>query len=277
MVTSNTEAQIPDKFLVAFSFAGEQRERVTALAEAVEKKLGIGTVFLDQWYEHYIAGPDADIRLQKIYAERSALVVVCVSERYGGKPWTLVEHEAIRARLMKARTSPNKQDRLAILPVRVGEGEVEGFFFNAIIPDIRNRTPAKAAVLIIERLRLIIPDQGLVSGDDPQAAREASRNDFMETSEAKSLSPRSILRECLQNSFANKEDAHAFCFDYCKDVFKNLGDGMSFSRILIEIIQYYEVRGKEHDLWQWIRERNVSNYLEWYDKWKDATTRHPKR
>jgi len=95
---------IPDKFLVAFSFAGEQRERVRAIAEAVEKKLGAGTVFFDEWLEPYIAGFDADLRLQKIYAERCALAVVCVSERYGGKTWTQAEHEAIRARLMKART-----------------------------------------------------------------------------------------------------------------------------------------------------------------------------
>ena len=38
---------LPDKFLVAFSFAGEQRDLVRAIAEAVEQELGGGTVFFD--------------------------------------------------------------------------------------------------------------------------------------------------------------------------------------------------------------------------------------
>ena len=42
---SSTFRNVPDKFLVAFSFAGEQRELVRAIAEAVEQRLGRGTVF----------------------------------------------------------------------------------------------------------------------------------------------------------------------------------------------------------------------------------------
>ncbi len=47
---------LPEKFLVAFSFAGEQRELVRAIAEAVEQRLGRGIVFYDEWFEYYIAG-----------------------------------------------------------------------------------------------------------------------------------------------------------------------------------------------------------------------------
>ncbi len=90
---------IPEKFLVAFSFAGEQRDLVRSIALAVEAKLGRSKVFLDEWYEHYIAGADADKKLQKIYRERSVLVVVCISAVYGDKPWTLAEHDAIRERV----------------------------------------------------------------------------------------------------------------------------------------------------------------------------------
>ena len=60
--------QPSDKFLIAFSFAGEQRDLVRAIAESVEKKLGYNTVFLDEWFEHWLAGADADLKLQKIYA-----------------------------------------------------------------------------------------------------------------------------------------------------------------------------------------------------------------
>lgn len=41
----------PERYLVAFSFAGEQRELVRQIAEATEQLLGWGTVFFDEWFE----------------------------------------------------------------------------------------------------------------------------------------------------------------------------------------------------------------------------------
>ncbi|HTJ55764.1 MAG TPA: TIR domain-containing protein, partial [Nitrosospira sp.] len=149
---------LPEKFLVAFSFAGEQRELVKAIAEAVEKRLGRSTVFFDEWYEHYIAGHDADLRLQKIYIDGCLLAIVCVSERYGNKPWTRAEHRAIRARQMKAETLNDEQSKYQILPIRVGDGEVEGILFNTIVPDVRTRRVSRIVQLIIDRLQLISSD-----------------------------------------------------------------------------------------------------------------------
>jgi hypothetical protein len=57
----NTVRPVPEKFLVAFSFAGEQRDLVRRIAEAVEQRLGRGTVFFDEWYEHYLAGAASDV------------------------------------------------------------------------------------------------------------------------------------------------------------------------------------------------------------------------
>lgn len=158
--------KVPDQFLVAFSFAGEQRDFVRSVAEAVESQIGTPSVFFDEWFEHYIAGADADLKLQQIYLERSVLVVVCVSERYGGKPWTLAEHEAIRERVMKARATTDEGDDLGILPIRVGDGDVKGIRFNTIVPDFRNRTAVAAAQLIVDRLDLIRPGS---SGEEPPA------------------------------------------------------------------------------------------------------------
>ena len=159
-----TARELPRKFLVAFAFAGEQRDLVRAIAEAVEKKIGSNNVFFDEWFEYYIAGQDADLKLQAIYGERCELAVVCVSERYGGKPWTQAEHEAIRARLMKSRESADKREQHAILPIRVGDGEVQGIPFNAIVPDVRGRSPDSTAELIVKRLRLIVQDPNLGTG-----------------------------------------------------------------------------------------------------------------
>jgi hypothetical protein len=76
---------LPARFDVAFSFAGEQRELVRSIAEAVERILGTGTVFFDEWFEAHIAGLDADLVLQDIYHDRTVLIVACISKRYGDK------------------------------------------------------------------------------------------------------------------------------------------------------------------------------------------------
>jgi hypothetical protein len=131
---------IPEKFLVAFSFAGEQRDLVRSIAEAVEKRLGRGTVFFDEWFEFYLAGSASDTKLQETYGAQSELVIFCVSERYGGKPWTLAEHDAIRARNMKLRISKDKRDADRILPLRVGDGDIAGILFNTICPAVRQGT-----------------------------------------------------------------------------------------------------------------------------------------
>lgn len=165
------ERDWPEKFLVAFSLAGEQRELVRAIAEALETRLGRGTVFLDEWFEHYLAGEDADLKLQRIYGQRCDLSVVCVSERYGAKPWTQVEHRAIRARYMQCSGSTDERERNSVLPIRVGDGEVEGILFNAIAPDVRKRSANESAQLIIARLRLLRPE---VSGESAAHASAAT-------------------------------------------------------------------------------------------------------
>lgn len=156
---------IPESFLVAFSFAGEQRALVHTIAAAVESRLGPGTVFYDDWFEHWLAGADADLKLQSVYGERCILAVVCVSARYGDKAWTQAEHRAIRARQMRADLSMRPLDREAILPIRVGDGDVPGILFNAIVPDVRQRSSDESADLIIERLRLLRPELKVHSGD----------------------------------------------------------------------------------------------------------------
>jgi hypothetical protein len=144
--------EVSTRFAVAFSLAGEQRQLILPIAQEVEAILGRSTVFYDSWYEHWIAGMDADLLLQKLYVEKAELVVVCVSGEYGDKPWTRTEHRAVRAQLMQAATA---EDRHRIFPIRVGDGEVEGVLFNEIVPDFRHKSPIEAAELIVARLNLV--------------------------------------------------------------------------------------------------------------------------
>jgi hypothetical protein len=148
----------PEEFLVAFSFAGEQRDLVRSIAEAVEQMLGRGTVFYDDWFEYYIAGDDADLKLQTIYGKISSLIVFCISKPYGEKPWTRTEHKTIRA--LQMQLDKEKSDR--ILPLRVGDGDIEGVLFNTIWADARDKPVAQTAELIVNRLRRIAPEVRVV-------------------------------------------------------------------------------------------------------------------
>ena len=163
------ERPVPDKFLVAFSFAGEERELVRSIAEEVEKRFGLGKVFLDEWYEHLSLAIARTWTLQDIYHNRSELVVFCISKSYGNKPWTKVEFEAIRALKMRLSLSKAKSARHRILHLRVGDGDVEGILFNTVCADVREKPAAQTAELIINRLRLFRPDlvAGSASGEAP--------------------------------------------------------------------------------------------------------------
>ncbi len=164
-----TLRQFPEngKFLVAFSLAGEQRELVRSIARAVEKKLGRSNVFLDEWYEHYIAGlNDSDIKLRQIYEQDSMLVIVCVSANYGDKSWTQMEHATIRARYQLALGSEDERMLQAVLPIRVGDGDVPGIHINSIMPDARQKRTEDIVELIIERLELVRKVKSLPDSSD---------------------------------------------------------------------------------------------------------------
>jgi hypothetical protein len=159
---------VPARFAVAFSCAGEQRQLVLPIAQEVEAILGRSAVFYDEWYEHWIAGSDADLLLQELYRNRTELVVVCVSGAYAEKPWTRTEHRAVRARLVQADSLP--ADRQKIFPIRFGDGEFKGILPNEIMPDFRGRAATEAAELIVARLNLI---RASASDAEPAIARWA--------------------------------------------------------------------------------------------------------
>ena len=77
--------QPPTRFHVAFSYAGEQVELVRGVALEVARGLGEEHVFLAEWWEHYLAGGDADLKLQEIY-DNAVVMVVCVSEHTATRP-----------------------------------------------------------------------------------------------------------------------------------------------------------------------------------------------
>jgi hypothetical protein len=73
-------------------------------------------------------------------------------------PWTRAEHDAILERVNRSRASGNDKDRLGVLPIRVGEGEVKGISFNTI-PDVRTSPLEETVELITNRLHRLAPER----------------------------------------------------------------------------------------------------------------------
>jgi hypothetical protein len=157
--TPRVGAPNPERFLVAFSFAGEERSLVRPVAEALGDLLGREKIFYDDWYISYLAGENAEIKLQDIYKNRSMLVVSAVSESYGRKDYPLAEAQGINALRVLIRRDTNEAAKLRWLPLRVGEGDIEGVMAETThMPDIRKITTLAATNLILERLAYIDRD-----------------------------------------------------------------------------------------------------------------------
>jgi hypothetical protein len=119
---------------------------IRRIALILRKELGDGKVFFDEWFEAELAGPDAQVVLQTFYRRETRLLVACVCQRYGEKPWTQEEWRAVQAFVRDAGSNNVKRPRF--LPLRFGDGEIDGLFDTAIVPDVWERSPQQVADLI---------------------------------------------------------------------------------------------------------------------------------
>jgi hypothetical protein len=87
---------------VAVSFAGEDRERVKVLVDALEQR-GI-EVFYDFNETARLWGKDLEVELAQIYSQEARFMVVCLSAAYPIKDWTRFELE-VGKRAAKKRTA----------------------------------------------------------------------------------------------------------------------------------------------------------------------------
>lgn len=175
-------SQVEDyRFEVALSFAGDnKRDKVRAVARILSAELGPGCVFFDEWFEAEIAGNDAQVLLQKFYGEKTRVVVACVCQRYNEKPWPKAEWRAIQALEFECQDAGTANlKRMRFLQLRFGDGDVDGLFKTAFVPDVRDREPRAIADLILERLRLARgePSVNRGGGRPPPTTRPAGPND----------------------------------------------------------------------------------------------------
>jgi len=109
---------LPEKFDVAISFAGTERELAEHLADLVRNE-GY-KVFYDAYYEEQLWGKDLPVFFDEIYRKRSSYCVIFISQEYRDRMWTNHERKSAQARALKERGNEY------ILPVRVDDTELPG-------------------------------------------------------------------------------------------------------------------------------------------------------
>lgn len=135
------------RFLVALSFAGENREFVEQVANILSIHLGKEKIFYDNFYKAELARPNLDTFLQDIYKEKSNLIAVFLCENYAVKEWCGLEWRVVRD-IIK-----HKQDS-DVMPFRFDSTEIQGFLSIDGYIDIKNYTPKKVASEILDRLKI---------------------------------------------------------------------------------------------------------------------------
>ncbi|MBE9107827.1 tetratricopeptide repeat protein [Nodosilinea sp. LEGE 07298] len=135
------------RFRIAFSFAGEKREFVEAIATLLTQQFGQDKILYDKYHEAEFGRNDLGIYLPNLYNRDSNLVVVIVCPNYDAKEWTGLEWLAIHNLLQQRR-------REEVMLCRFARAQVDGLFGGAGFVELDHKSPAQAATLILERLAL---------------------------------------------------------------------------------------------------------------------------
>lgn len=115
------------EFDIAVSFAGEDREYVQEVVDAVKDTV---RVFYDQDFEAEAWGEDGVEYFNDVYMNRARFAVIFVSGHYEAKMWTNVERKAALARAASQRGP-------YILPVQLDDTQLAGLLPTLIHLDAR--------------------------------------------------------------------------------------------------------------------------------------------
>ena len=128
---------------VAISYASEQRDYASALAEILRAK-GI-SVFFDLFFEGKMWGKDLSEYLMDVYYKQSGFCIMLISKDYASKAWPTHERRSAVARNIKELGE-------YILPIRFDESEIPGLlptikYFNA-----NKKSPKDIADFFIQKM-----------------------------------------------------------------------------------------------------------------------------
>ncbi len=136
---------------VAVSFAGEDRDYVEKIADAIRLK-GM-SVFYDKYEEADLWGKDLYVHLTNVYKDYSKYCLMFISESYAQKQWTSHERRAAQARAFT-------ESREYILPLRLDDASVDGVLDTTGYLDSRHKSVEE----IVELLRNKITKYNAANG-----------------------------------------------------------------------------------------------------------------
>lgn len=140
--------EMPTKrFRIAFSFAGEKRDFVDAVARLLAEQFGESAILYDKFHEAEFARHDLGLYLPKLYGEQSDLVIPVLCPRYDAKRWTGWEWLHIYGLLTKA-------DGRHVMPCRFEHAEADGLSPAAGFIELDAKSPEDFSTLILQRLAL---------------------------------------------------------------------------------------------------------------------------
>jgi tetratricopeptide (TPR) repeat protein len=152
------------RFRVAFSFAGEKRDYVRKVANALTSHFKKEEILYDKFHEAEFSRARLGRYLPKLYHEQSELIVVVVCPDYQDKEWCGLEWDAIFDLLKKRREDE-------VMLTRFGRATVEGLFSDAGFSDLDTKSAQQTADLICERLAV---NKRKVKESDPDAGTGTS-------------------------------------------------------------------------------------------------------
>lgn len=136
------------RFRIAFSFTGERRKFVAAVAGLLAARFDQEQILYDHYHEAEFARRDLGIRLPALYHDESELIVVVICPDYDKKQWTGgLEWPAIYDLLSLRRDE-------GVMLCRFKSAQVAGLYSTAGFVDLDQKTPRQAADLILQRLAL---------------------------------------------------------------------------------------------------------------------------
>ncbi|MEW6058402.1 MAG: TIR domain-containing protein [Bdellovibrionota bacterium] len=142
-LTSMRQDQKTHDYDVCLSFAGENREYVRKVADALQI-LGV-RVFFDEYAEVDLWGKDLYTHLDDVYQNAARYCVLFVSKQYAKRVWTNHERESAQARAIR-------ENREYILPVRFDSTAIPGLKATIGYIHLKGMKPSKLARLIRQKV-----------------------------------------------------------------------------------------------------------------------------
>lgn len=169
---TKVEPERRHKYDVCLSFAGEDREYVRHVADALRESGA--RVFYDEHEEVELWGKDLYVHLDDVYKNAARYCVLFASRHYAEKLWTNHERRSAQERAFRENTE-------YLLPARFDDTTIPGVGETVGYIDLRGRTPREFAALILQKIGLVGRGNDLPHGSEHPLDEHRKHDDAIRT------------------------------------------------------------------------------------------------